>query len=87
MLALFLGAYLGMPASLLAQRSTLGGSRTGTGTGRTSSGGSSSRGSASYPANGQIGEAMISSDPETRRIIVITDDDTGPWFVCIHIQL
>ena len=77
MLALFLGAYLGMPASLLAQRSTLGGSRTGTGTGRTSSGGSSSRGSASYPANGQIGEAMISSDPETRRIIVITDDDTA----------
>ena len=77
MLALFLGAYLGMPASLLAQRSTLSGSRTRTGTGRTSSGGSSSRGSASYPANGQIGEAMISSDPETRRIIVITDDDTA----------
>ena len=78
MLALFLGAYLGMPASLLAQRSSISGSRTGTGTGRSSSGGSSSRsGSGNYPANGQIGEATISSDPETRRIIVITDDDTA----------
>ena len=78
MLTLFLGAYLGMPASLLAQRSSISGSRTGTGTGRSSSGGSSSRsGSGNYPANGQIGEATISSDPETRRIIVITDDDTA----------
>lgn len=30
-----------------------------------------------YPPAGMIGEAMISSDPETRRIIVITDDETA----------
>ncbi len=30
-----------------------------------------------YPGNGQIGEAMIMADPETRRIVVITDDETA----------
>jgi general secretion pathway protein D len=76
-LAVVLGCYLGMPTTTLAQRSTIGGGgRGGTTSGRSGSSGSS-RSSGSYPANGMIGEAMISSDPETRRIIVITDDDTA----------
>lgn len=30
-----------------------------------------------YPGNGEIGEAVIMADPETRRIIVIADDETA----------
>mgnify|MGYP003347317700 FL=1 len=30
-----------------------------------------------YFGNGQVGEAMISSDPETRRLFVITDEETS----------
>ncbi len=30
-----------------------------------------------YPNNTQVGDAMISIDPETRKIIVITDDETN----------
>jgi general secretion pathway protein D len=84
---LLLGFCLGLPTDLWAQRSGGGqGGRTGGGTGgRTGGGGgggarsgSSARSSSgSYAPNGQIGEAMISSDPETRRIIVITDDETS----------
>jgi general secretion pathway protein D len=83
---LLLGFCLGLPTDLWAQRSGGGtGGRTGGGTGgRTGGGttgartGSSARSSSgSYVPNGQIGEAMISSDPETRRIIVITDDETS----------
>src|SRR3989442_14194029 len=32
-----------------------------------------------YYNNGTVGEAMISVDPETRRLIVITDDETGQY--------
>ncbi len=32
-----------------------------------------------YYNNGMVGEAMISSDPETRRLIVITDDETSQY--------
>src|SRR5712675_391423 len=39
-------------------------------------GGTSSR---TYYNNGMVGEAMISSDPETRRLIVITDDETSEY--------
>lgn len=30
-----------------------------------------------YPANGQMGSATISVDPESRRLVVITDDETA----------
>ncbi len=53
------------------QRNTGGG-----GGGGTSLGGSGSR---SYTPNGTVGQAMISADPETRRLIVITDDDTSQF--------
>lgn len=46
----------------------------GRGGGGTGGFGSSTR---TYPGNGQIGEATIMADPETRRIIVITDDETA----------
>jgi type II secretion system protein D len=76
---LVLGVCLGLPTDLWGQRSGGGGGRGGGGGGGGGGrGGTSSRGSSgAYPANGQIGEAMISSDPETRRIIVITDDETS----------
>lgn len=32
-----------------------------------------------YYNNGTVGEAMISVDPETRRLIVITDEETGQY--------
>ena len=53
------------------QRNTGGG-----GGGGTSLGGSGSR---SYTPNGTVWQAMISADPETRRLIVITDDDTSQF--------
>ena len=45
------------------------------GTGRT--GLSGVRGSGEYPRSTDVGEAMISVDPETRKIIVIADEDTN----------
>lgn len=30
-----------------------------------------------YPSNTQVGDALISVDPETRKIVVVTDDDTN----------
>jgi general secretion pathway protein D len=32
-----------------------------------------------YYGNGQVGEAMVTSDPETRRLIVITDEETSKY--------
>lgn len=36
-------------------------------------------GSRTYPSNGTVGEAIFTSDPETRRLIVITDDETSQY--------
>lgn len=38
---------------------------------------SGARGSGEYPRSTEVGEAMISVDPETRKIIVIADEDTN----------
>ncbi len=51
-----------------------GGNRGGGGGGRSTAGTTRD-----YPSNGTVGDAMISYDPETRRIIVITDDDTSQY--------
>jgi general secretion pathway protein D len=63
-------------------RNTGGNTRTGGGnTGRAGGGGSTFGGASStrsYVPNGEIGEAIITADPETRRIIVITDEETEP---------
>src|SRR6186713_1364442 len=34
-------------------------------------------GTANYPSATQVGEAMVTSDLETRKIIVVTDDETA----------
>lgn len=47
--------------------------------GRGIGGGASGTGTRQYYNNGMVGEAMISSDPETRRLIVITDDETSQF--------
>src|SRR5688572_125812 len=48
-------------------------------TGRATTGGLSGagRGSGEYPRSTDVGEAMISVDPETRKIIVIADEETN----------
>lgn len=50
-----------------------------TGGGRTGGLSGSSSTSRQYTPNGEVGEAMISVDPESRRLIVITDDETSQW--------
>jgi general secretion pathway protein D len=54
-----------------------GGNRGGGGGGAGFGGGGSS--SRSYYAPGTVGEAMVTVDPETRRIIVITDEETSQY--------
>jgi general secretion pathway protein D len=62
----------GRPAGV--NRTTGGANR---GVGGSSLGGSA--GSRQYNPSGTIGEALISADPETRRIIVITDEETSQY--------
>lgn len=57
----------------------LGGGGFGGGGGFNRSGGSTGSGNRQYYGNGTVGEAMISVDPETRRLIVITDEETGQY--------
>ncbi len=41
--------------------------------------GAASRSTANYPASTQLGTATVSVDPETRRVFVVTDDDTAEY--------
>jgi len=43
----------------------------------TGSRGSSGTGTRDYPNNTEIGDAMISADPESRRLVIVTDEDTN----------
>jgi general secretion pathway protein D len=36
-------------------------------------------GTRQYPVNGTVGDAVFSIDPETRRLVVIADEDTGQY--------
>jgi general secretion pathway protein D len=74
-LTLLLSLFLADATRVLAQ-STRSGSSTRSTSSRSGSGSSRSS-TREYNSNGMIGDAMISSDPETRRIIVITDEDTN----------
>ena len=47
------------------------------GAGRATGAGGLGRGAGEYPRSTDVGEAMISVDPETRKIIVIADEDTN----------
>jgi general secretion pathway protein D len=55
--------------------------RGGTGAAARTTGGAGfgSGGARAYAPVGTVGEAMVSSDPETRRLIVITDDETSQF--------
>ncbi|HEV8543311.1 MAG TPA: hypothetical protein VGR78_13030 [Verrucomicrobiae bacterium] len=53
-----------------------GGGGLGGGAGRGGAGGASS---SQYYPNGQVGEAIVTSDPDTRRLIVITDEATSQY--------
>jgi len=61
-------------AAVLAPGPALAQFNTGGGGGRTTGSGQSAR---QYPNNTQVGDAIISVDPETRKIVVITDDETN----------
>lgn len=64
-------------ATRVQAQATRSGSSTRSGSTSSRSGSSSRSSTREYNSNGMIGNAMISSDPETRRIIVITDEDTN----------
>ena len=64
-----LAATLAASQTALAQRGGFGGGGGG-GTG-------SSANRQQYYSNGMVGEAMISVDPETRRVIIISDEETN----------
>ncbi len=55
----------GTPQAQFVGGGNTGGNRGGTTTART------------YPSSTQVGEAMITSDPQTRSVIVVTDDETN----------
>src|SRR6266513_346426 len=59
------------------QRTTTSPHRAGGGTGASS--GTSSGTTRQYTPNGTVGDAMISVDPETHRVIVITDEETSKY--------
>src|SRR5437762_6667452 len=59
------------------QRTTTAPNRAGGGTGASSGTGSGT--TRQYTPNGAVGDAMISVDPETHRVIVITDEETSKY--------
>src|SRR5213075_785205 len=63
--------------ALAQQRTTGATTRAGGGAGLTS--GTSSASTRQYYPNGEVGDAMISVDPETHRLIVITDEETSKY--------
>jgi general secretion pathway protein D len=64
---LLLGGLLATPALAQVQGQNAGGGR------RTGGSGTSRQ----YPSNTQVGDALISVDTETRKIVVVTDEDTN----------
>ncbi|HUS36597.1 MAG TPA: hypothetical protein VM680_14690 [Verrucomicrobiae bacterium] len=70
-----------------AQRAQVGGNRQGAGANRNTGGartgggggGGGTSGAREYTPPGAIGEAIVTADPETRRLIVITDEETAPY--------
>ena len=55
---------------------TTSGSRSSTGRAVSSSGTRSSTGQRQYRSNTELGDAMITIDPETRSLVIVTDEDT-----------
>ena len=79
-LAIFLSVCGGVTPAVFAQRSSsFYGSAPG-GSARSSGGNTGGTSTArDYQNNTMVGEATISSDPETRRIIAVTDDETSQY--------
>ncbi len=79
-LAWLLGGFL-IAEQCAAQMSTGGGTstrRTGSTNARRASGGTASASSTrTYNSNGTMGDATVASDPESKSVVVITDDETG----------
>jgi type II secretory pathway component GspD/PulD (secretin) len=65
-------------ATAQAQQANRGRTTTGRGGGG-GFGGIGTSGSRTYTGNGTVGEAMVTSDPDTRRLIVITDEETSQF--------
>ncbi|MEI6356252.1 MAG: hypothetical protein WCP53_04035, partial [Verrucomicrobiota bacterium] len=65
---LLLGGLLAIPAFAQAQGQNNGAA------GRRTGGSTTAR---EYPSNTQVGEAVISVDPETRKVVVVTDEETN----------
>ena len=79
-LSFCLGAALPVNAQIQRQGAGIGGfGGFGTGGGGGRALGASGSTTRQYYNNGMVGEATISADPETRRLIVITDDETGQY--------
>ncbi len=60
------------------QRGTTGAARGGAGQTRTSAATGAGASREYYP-NGEVGDALITADPETRRLVVITDEETSQY--------
>ena len=71
----FVGLLLCAMVQVHAQRATTGGTR-GAGQSRSGSTGGASR---EYYGNGEVGDAMITVDPDTRRLVIITDEETSQY--------
>lgn len=67
-----------LAGSLAGQRASAQGFPGGGGGGGTA-GRTASRSTASYPSSTQLGTATVSVDPETRRVFVVTDEETAEY--------
>ena len=76
-LACALAAALGIPAARVNAQGFGGGGFGGGGNNNNNTARSSSRAAASYPGSTQMGTATVSVDPETRRVFVVTDEETA----------
>jgi general secretion pathway protein D len=78
--ALLTCALLASVMALRAQQFGQGGGNRGGGFGGGGArGGQTAGGTGSYYPNNRVGEAIVSSDPDTRRLIVITDEETSQY--------
>src|SRR5438132_6426023 len=87
--AFVLSLSLSAQAQRTAQGVRSGGVNRGTGAGGGFGGGGSggAGGQRQYYGPGQVGEAIVTSDPETRRLIVITDEETSQYVTQIITNL
>ena len=68
-------------------RGTTGTTTRGTGVGGGTTGGRSTGGSQQYRRNTELGDAVITIDPETRSLVIVTDEDTHREMTSVIKQL